>query len=124
MSKNEFRLTKVQALIRGLLVRKRFNLFKKQQSSIVRLQSWFRGQLTRKKLEEQGVWTKLREKKEELLCCKKCKETEKEMLMMMQKISSMGEEIEENKKQKTQHEKALRYLFEQVAQLRQVINDL
>lgn len=46
------------------------------------------------------------------------------MLMMMQKISSMGEEIEENKKQKTQHEKALRYLFEQVAQLRQVINDI
>ena len=43
------------------------------------------------------------------------------MLQLMQKISMMGDEMEDMKKGKVAHEKALRYLFEQVASLRQVI---
>lgn len=42
---------------------------------------------------------------------------------MMQKISTMGDELEESKKAKVSHEKALRYLFDQVASIRQVINE-
>lgn len=45
------------------------------------------------------------------------------MLQMMQKISTMTDDMDELKKQKGQHEKALRYLFDQVAQLRQSLSD-
>ena len=42
----------------------------------------------------------------------------------MQKVASMTEDIDDHKKTKVAHEKALRYLFDQVASLRQIISDI
>eukprot|EP00347_Sterkiella_histriomuscorum_P015796 403355650 len=121
LPKSEFKLAKVQGIIRGVIVRKRYQLYQKQQKSIVKIQALMRGIITREKLKKDGIYQKLKEKKEEQLCCKKCQEREKEILMLMQKISTINEDLEEHKKSKVSHEKALRYLFDQVASLRQVI---
>ncbi|CDW90765.1 centrosomal protein of 97 kda [Stylonychia lemnae] len=124
LPKNEFKITKVQAIVRGALVRQRYKLFMKQQKSIVKIQSLFRGIITRKNLIKDGMNVKLKQKKDEQQCCKRCKERDQEMLLLMQKIATMGEEIEENKQAKHSHDKALRYLFDQVASLRQVISEI
>jgi DNA repair protein RadC len=52
LAKTEQRLSKFQAIIRGFIVRKRYHLYLKQQRSIVKIQSLFRGKLTRNKLEK------------------------------------------------------------------------
>ena len=118
-SDKEQNIVKIQALIRGALVRKRLTKYRFQQYCIKKIQAYIRGFLARKKHKDEVVKEKEKEKaktpaKAE---CEKCKKYEEEISELKEQIKELKTAVDECTKAKEQHEKALKYLFTQMKTL-------
>eukprot|EP00357_Protocruzia_adherens_P007005 CAMPEP_0115037552 /NCGR_PEP_ID=MMETSP0216-20121206/42869_1 /TAXON_ID=223996 /ORGANISM="Protocruzia adherens, Strain Boccale" /LENGTH=513 /DNA_ID=CAMNT_0002417759 /DNA_START=506 /DNA_END=2047 /DNA_ORIENTATION=+ len=104
---------KMQTLIRAYLVRKRYYRYKFQHFCITKIQAAMRGHLVRKNPRIKKLL------KNRFRHGARNEYYEREIDRLQKYVSLLEVQVEELTKTKNQHEKALRYLFEQVNSMRQ-----
>eukprot|EP01028_Stygiella_incarcerata_P009292 TRINITY_DN4374_c1_g1_i3.p1 TRINITY_DN4374_c1_g1~~TRINITY_DN4374_c1_g1_i3.p1 ORF type:complete len:538 (-),score=169.52 TRINITY_DN4374_c1_g1_i3:202-1815(-) len=97
-------LTKIQALVRGVLVRSRFMRFLEQQYAVVKIQKVWRGYSCRKFCGKKGLWSKHQYEQDRQRSRREWDAT----------VKDLHERLEKESRQRTLQERALRYLWEEM----------